>query len=292
MFRHLLSFTISALLVKAILPFKKHIGQPISKFLPSHANKSGTPTLGGVAVYISFILCRFNYMIRPELLWIYGVGTACFLVGLLDDIVKIKTGDNRGLNKLTKLILLIPLLSACLLYGIKYTNYLLFALHLILIILFASAFDIIDGLDGLLGLISVPILITISILFPSTYVICNILSGSILGFLIFNLNPARIFMGDSGSMLIGGIIGALFIKCNLDLRFFALCSVPAIDTTSVGIAMAFQFLGIKSKRYIAPIHHELEARFGERNTVLALISTNIIICTVLMLANWAYSFII
>lgn len=280
MLKYLLSFSISVALTRLLIVFRRRIVQPISKFLPTHSHKSGTPTLGGIAM-VAAPFCTFAIYNRgiPEPRLVYYVGAICFMVGLVDDLVKIYTQDNKGLSKLIKLLLLTASIGSYLLLSWEYNgNYLLFAVHLITILTSAAAFDVMDGLDGLLSLTSLLILSLIAALHAD---ICRgilVVASGILGFLVFNLKPARIFMGDSGSMFIGGMVGACIIKYNFDLSIIASCIAPIVELLSVALKLSLVYLGLKSPKFVAPIHHQFERWIGEESTVLCFTLVTLVFC--------------
>jgi phospho-N-acetylmuramoyl-pentapeptide-transferase len=249
----------------------KHIVQPISTALPGHSHKAGTPTFGGISIYFSFLITALIFKNSASLMIL--IITICFIIGAADDIRKVSSKSNRGLGKSSKLVLLLlPLLCTFLLSG---NSYWLAAINTSIVLFFAAAFDISDGLDGLAALLSLATLLASALIEPRLGRTILTLSGSVIGFLFFNLGPAKIFMGDSGSLMIGGFIGTIFILSGYDYRIILLSSVPIINLASVGLRLAQIYTNLnflKLVKFKAPLHHHLEDRVGESRTVILLTS--------------------
>ena len=269
------SFLLSAFLTRLFVQLGRRfqLSQPISEFV-NHKHKSGTPTFGGIAVFLSFMLLRMLNSalgLNREMQHIYYVGTVCFLVGLIDDFTKVRTKHNKGKTRLWKLSLLILFLLP---YFMRFAAP-LEAIQKTAIIIFASATaDILDGLDGLLCMTAIPILCGLGN-GPSIS-----LAGSLLGFLCFNLKPAKIFLGDCGAMFIGSIIGSAIISSNLGLDGVALCALPIFQSFIVLLKMALVELRLPHKFFTAPIHHHVEKQFGETWATLLLVSANALVVVV------------
>lgn len=274
LFKWLPSFLISNVLTRLIISLSNRFKyfQPVSSTI-SHAHKKNTPSLGGIAIFFGFMLIRlFNGFLglNKEMHFLYYASFVCFFVGLYDDLTKIISKKNRGRTRTSKFILLILLLfpfflmktSFDIITSIKYTS----------IIIFASATaDIVDGLDGLLALSVFPSLICLG-----TDASISLL-GSILGFLYYNLRPARIFMGDCGSMFIGSVIGCTILSIDVDYKIGFLFIIPILQILSVGLKILLIKMGLPHSFFIAPIHHDLEKRLGENITTIGITLINAII---------------
>ena len=241
----LCSLVLSFILGLIAIPILKRIkaGQPILKYVETHKEKSGTPTMGGLffitsASVIYLIFAGVNNRLAIVSL---TIGIAYMLVGFLDDFIKIKLSRNEGLKPYQKIIFqtLIAVFAGVFAYVNGITDFFVpfsktsvnigwFTIPLVALIFLAitNSVNLTDGLDGLAGGVSVVYLIfisviiflqiqTFSLLFPSEYESLILLSfcliGGISGFLIFNVSKAKIFMGDTGSLSLGGFIGAISI---------------------------------------------------------------------------------
>ena len=300
---------------------KNKITQPIYELAPdSHKNKSSTPTMGGVVFIISsliaiFLTAKFNKFVAISLLTIIFF----MVIGIFDDYSKIKAFSNQaGLSVKEKLILqcIGGFIIAILLYFCNFDTNLyipfykkpLFDMSFFsiffwsfIIVGMSNAVNLTDGLDGLATVPSIFALITLAIF---TYILGNViyshylfypfekgigeltivafsLIGSLLGFLWYNANPAEIFMGDSGSLSIGALIGVLSILTKNEFLLFFIGFVFIIETISVILQVA-SFKTTKKRIFkMAPIHHHFE-ELGWKETkitirfwIIALI-TNII----------------
>ena len=266
------SFLVSGLTTRLLIGLNRNFNfaQPISNFV-NHKHKQGTPTLGGISIFLSFMCFRLLNSavgLNREMQHIYYVGTACFLVGLIDDLTKIYTKNNAGKHKFWKLTVLILLLAPYFMRLYPLMN----AVTKVAIIIFAAGTsNIIDGLDGLLCMTAIPILVGLGNA-PSIS-----LAGSLLGFLYFNLKPARIFLGDCGSMFIGAIIGSSIIGSNFMGESILLYLVPILQSLIVLLKMTLVRLKLPHKFFIAPMHHHLEKKIGESRTTILLVSLNIVV---------------
>lgn len=282
----ILGASINSLLIK----FKQSFAQPISKNLPAHQDKAGTPTLGGLAIFLPYFLLfvfesasinkvRIDLMILPV-----------FLVGLMDDVKKIISKNNRGLPKLLKLILLaIWIFLNTLMWASTSANFQLTTTHLLkatldtsIILSFIAGYGVTDGLDGLLGSISLCVLTTLTIIaalapsFMPNSVISWALLGSLSAFLSYNWKPAKIFMGDCGALALGALIGGMYVKSNYNPVFLFLSAVPMINLISVGLKIGLYKIGVRYN-IMAPLHHEIEIDLGELRTVWLLLGITAVI---------------
>jgi len=291
------SFIISVILGPIFIPILRRLkfGQSIRTEGPkSHMKKAGTPTMGGVIFLISIIATTiiagkiFNLFTTQSvvlLLVLVGFG----VIGLLDDSIKIVLKRNLGLTSLQKLIgqIVISILAFLLLrlgafdtsisipftewsidLGILYVAFLIFWL-----VGFSNAVNLTDGLDGLVA-------VTASIAFSAFGVIALFneqadvavftfaVTGALLGFLIFNANPAKVFMGDTGSLALGGALGLVSIIVKEELLLLVVGLVFVIETLSVILqVISFKTRGKRIFK-MAPIHHHFElSGWSERKVV-------------------------
>lgn len=263
-------------------------GQAIRKEGPrSHLTKSGTPTMGGIVMIIITIMLsvtliifnlkkEFNILFKLLVVIIPIIGFG--LIGFLDDYLIILKKNNEGLSPSIKFLLqlMISAISYYLILKIRGNNLLNFFgvnidlkfLYGIFIIIsytgFTNGANLTDGIDGLLGGTSLIALVGISYIafvkkdmFVFYFAISLIIA--IISFLIFNLPKAKIFMGDTGSLMIGAVIFALLLLLNMDILIFFFGFTFLIESISVILQVWF-FKKTKGNRLfkMSPIHHHLE----------------------------------
>ena len=233
-----LSATVCGLLLISFLR-RKHIGQRISIYVgENHKKKEGTPTMGGLIFVVPTIIMTILLLLTnkieltPNLIIILFVFTGYSFIGFLDDFLSIKKKNNEGLTTYQKLFLqLIIALVFFYLYmkkggqtalivstlGINIEMGWFYGVFLLFILIGASnAVNLTDGLDGLAGGLSAIAfiafsLISIAVGFEEIGIFSFILTGALMGFLIFNTHPAKIFMGDTGSLALGAVMAAVAI---------------------------------------------------------------------------------
>lgn len=288
----MISFIISVTMGYFIIPFLKKINirQKISVFVgDNHKKKNGTPTMGGLIFIIpTFITIMIMYItkkinISSNLLIIIFVFLAYALLGFLDDFTKLRRKQNEGLTEIQKLFgqVVIAVVffyiymrsgSEPLLWfhafnlkvdiGWMYGFFILFML-----VASSNAVNITDGLDGLAGGLSFIATLVLGVISWSTSwllgyediaIFCFILAGSILGFLVFNTHPAKVFMGDTGSLAIGGVLAAIAILTRHELTFAVIMGVFVIETLSVIIQVLSIFIFKKKVFLMTPLHHNFE----------------------------------
>ena len=288
----MIGFIISTLFGYVLIPIlkKKKAGQRISVFVgESHQKKSGIPTMGGlifiIPTFITVLIMYFTHKIEinSNLLIILFVFVSYGLLGFIDDYLKIKRNHNEGLTDLQKLFgqVLIAIVffyiymksgSEPLLWfhafnlkvdiGWLYGFFILFML-----VASSNAVNITDGLDGLAGGLSLIAVIVLGIItwttswlsgYQDIAVFCFILAGAIMGFLVYNIYPAKVFMGDTGSLALGGVLAAIAILTRREITFIVIMGVFIIETLSV-ILQVFWVLVFKKKLFLmTPLHHNFE----------------------------------
>lgn len=280
----LLSMIICLLLGVPYIDFlkKKTIGQYILDVAPeAHAKKAGTPTTGGVFIIAAIIIASIITLLMAEKMdksALIILITLLFmaLAGFQDDFLKIKGHENKGLSPRGKLIrqiliALIPTFYALQTYGTVVTFGsksfdigFLFPILLVFIITGASnAYNLTDGLDGLATSVGIPAFLacgTIAYLGGHNVVaiICAAVIGASVGFLKYNKPKAQVFMGDTGSLALGGLLGTLAVvgRCELLLAIFG--GVIVAETLSVILQVTSFKLTGKRIFKMSPIHHHFE----------------------------------
>ena len=271
---------------------KINFGQQIRKEGPqSHLQKEGIPTMGGILILIgiisSIIFLEINYNLIIALVTTLGMG----LIGFLDDYLKIKKGRSLGLTALAKIFgqfgfgllislyvyfsteisnsLLIPFTGDSLELGI-----LIIPLIIFTVVGTANAVNLTDGLDGLASSITAVVaasyaFIVYGLYFEQLTLFSLSIVGACLGFIWYNSHPAEVFMGDIGSLGLGGAIAALAVLTRTELFLLIIGGVYVIETISV-ILQVLYFKATNGKRIfkMTPIHHHFELKGWEEPKVV------------------------
>lgn len=282
----LYSFISNILLLVVLIPFLKRVkyGQSIRELGPqSHFVKQGTPTMGGIAIGITIILVFsiYSYLNEVKYYLLYIIPIIIYLlIGFIDDYLIVVRKKNDGISPKMKLIL--QIIGA----SIYYYFYLSFDLSteinvfnkpldikwgygvliLIMFVATTNAVNLSDGIDGLATGLLIISFITIALLsyilkISDVYSFTIIVIGTLMAFLCFNANPAKIFMGNTGSMLLGSVLANLMILLKLELLLIVLAFVFVIEAVSV-IAQVIYFKKTKGKRLflMSPLHHHFELK--------------------------------
>ena len=284
----MLGFLSSAVLGLILVPLLKKlkVGQKISVFVrDAHRKKEGTPTMGGLifiipTVFVVLFLLLTNkiaYTSNLGIVLLVFIGYAC--IGFLDDFLSIRRGKNEGLTDYQKLLMQVLIAIGFFYIYMKnggQTSWVVGTLHLDLemswlyglFILFvlvgaSNAVNLTDGLDGLAGGLSAIAFIAFSLIslmvgFEDIGIFSLILVGSIVGFLIYNTHPAKIFMGDTGSLALGAAMGAIAILTHRELTLLVVAGIFVIETLSVIIQVIWLYLFKKKLFLMTPLHHHFE----------------------------------
>lgn len=271
-------------------------GQAIREEGPqSHMHKKGTPTMGGIsfiiAIVISLIVAMFldSSNIKYYVLFIYT--TISFsIIGYIDDMLIVVKKKNDGLAPRKKLMLQIifsVIFYILVTFIYKEVNYIhipvfdynlnISYFYIIFLVFwqtgFSNAVNLTDGLDGLATSVTIITTSTFALLaykennFP-VLVFCLTIVGALIGFLLFNRNPAKIFMGDTGSLALGGILAAISVILHKEVAFLFIGLVYILETLSVIIQVAYFKKTGKRIFKMSPLHHHFElSGYGEVKTV-------------------------
>ena len=303
----ILSFVASVILSLIIVPIlrKLKVGQIERTEGPqSHLKKQGTPTMGGIIMIIVLIavgiFVYFDFRVDQEetakaILPLLGVAVGFGLIGFIDDFKKLVLKNTKGLSPKAKMLGLLIVAVAYTIVLIKVFNigtdiyipfvktyitmpvwlYIPFA---VLVMLSATnAINLTDGIDGLSTSVTTIILTcltVISILFGVKEVttVGTILIGACLGFLLFNLHPAKVMMGDTGSLMLGGAIAGISLYLKMPLLLLIIAIIPIIETISVMIQVAyFKKTGNRVFK-MTPIHHHFELSGWKENKIVSVFS--------------------
>ncbi|MCY6483716.1 phospho-N-acetylmuramoyl-pentapeptide-transferase [Clostridium aestuarii] len=308
----LVAFFIALLQGPILIPMfhKLKFGQNIRNEGPeSHKKKSGTPTMGGVIFIISCVITVLIILNKPgseTLLAIFAlIGFGA--IGFIDDLLKIIHKDNEGLNPKQKMILLLIISGIIAFYGYKNPNigssiiipfthktWNLGALYIPFIIIYftatTNAVNLTDGLDGLATSITLLVMTFFAVVSYATgyytlAIFCSALGGALLGFLRYNAHPAQIFMGDTGSLALGGAVGVVAMILKLPLLVIVVGGVYVAETLSVILQVASNKLFGKRIFRMSPIHHHFELGGWHETKVVAVFSiATVILCLVGFLA--------
>ncbi|MBQ7136353.1 MAG: phospho-N-acetylmuramoyl-pentapeptide-transferase [Bacilli bacterium] len=287
-FAVMIGFLSSVLLGLVLIPMLKKlkVGQRISIFVgDSHKSKEGTPTMGGLIFIIPTLLATLFLVLTNKIEFSTNLGiillvfTGYSIIGFMDDYLSLKKKNNEGLTTIQKLLLQVLIaLGFFYLYmknggqtalivstlGINIEMSWFYGVFLLFILVGSSnAVNLTDGLDGLAGGLSAIAFIAFSLIslmvgFEEIGIFSFVLTGAIFGFLIYNTHPAKVFMGDTGSLALGAVMGAVAILTHREVTLLVVASVFVIETLSV-ILQVFWLLVFKKKLFLmTPIHHHFE----------------------------------
>ena len=305
----ILTFVITVVISFVIIPILKKlkVGQIEREDGPqSHLKKQGTPTMGGIIIIISItIVCAFLFLyytkmrqeptiaknILPLLFASIGFG----IIGFLDDFKKLVLKNTKGLKPSAKMIGLLIIAVAYALFLTNILNigtdiYIPFvhksiALPIWLYIPFAifvmlattNAINLTDGIDGLSSSVTTIILTCLTVIgiifnIKEVTLFGSTLSGACLGFLLFNLYPAKVIMGDTGSLCLGGAVAAIALYLKMPLILIKIAIIPILETLSVMLQVAhFKRTGNRIFK-MAPLHHHFELSGWKENKVVSVFS--------------------
>lgn len=309
----IIAFFISVILCPIFIPFLKKLkfGQYIREEGPeSHKKKSGTPTMGGLIILCSIAITSMFYIKDyPEILPILFVTLGFGLIGFLDDYIKVVLKRNLGLKAWQKMCGQILITAIFAYYIINFTNvgtamlipfstgryidisYLYVPLMFVVVLGTVNGVNFTDGLDGLASSVTVLIATFFSVVAIGTGsgispITCAVV-GSLLGFLMYNVYPARVFMGDTGSLALGGFVAATAYMLRMPFFILIVGLIYLIEVLSVMIQVAY-FKLTHGKRIfrMAPIHHHFELGGWSETRVVAIFSiVTAILCIVALMAK-------
>ncbi len=319
----LASALLTPLVIKVVSKYKAR--QTILHYVDNHLNKQGTPTMGGIAFIIAVIIAMLFSKSYGTALLSVAVMVAYGIVGGLDDFIKIRFKRNLGLKAYQKIIAqtLIALIIAVYIYRnheigssilIPFTsieiNLGFFIIPFVIFIFLAvtNSVNLTDGLDGLASSVTLLFMFFICVIqliyinhlnnegISQQIIDENIgqvifgfaVMGGVLGYLIFNSYPAKIFMGDTGSLALGGAVACVTVFLRIELLMPIIGIMFVLSSLSVIIQVAyFKITGGKRVFLMAPLHHHFERKgiHESKITVIYMIATSVIgtLCTILYL---------
>ena len=292
-------FILSTVFGYFLIPILKKIkaGQRINVYVENHQKKSGTPTMGGlifiIPTIVTILILLFTKKIEfsVNLLIVLFVFISYSMIGFLDDYISIKKKRNEGLTQTQKLLLqFVVALVFYLLYslytdsksvleitalGIKWNLGWFYGVFILFLLVGSSnAVNLTDGIDGLAGGLSAISFLAFGLISWGSYwiqgyqdmgIFCFVLVGSLIGFLVYNTNPAKVFMGDTGSLTLGATLATIAILTSHELSLAVIGGVFVIETLTVIIQVISVKFFHKRVFLMAPIHHHFE-RLGWRES--------------------------
>lgn len=304
----LISFAISVLISPVLIPFLKKLkfGQFVRDDGPeSHLKKSGTPTMGGLIILTSIVITSLLYVGKyPKIIPVLFVTLGFGLIGFADDYIKVVMKRSLGLTPLQKMI---GQFAVTLVFGIYLTiqkevpttmlipfsggkelslGIFFWPVLFFIVLGTVNGANFTDGLDGLASSVTVLIAVFFTVIALGTDaglapVTCAVI-GALLGFLVYNVYPARVFMGDTGSLALGGFVAATAYMLQMPLFIPIVALVYLVEVLSVIIQVTYYKKTHKRIFKMAPIHHHFELSGWPETKVVAIFS---IITTVLCLVG-------
>lgn len=307
----IISFAVSALLGPIVIPFLRRlkVGQTEREELKSHQKKTGTPTMGGIMILASIIITSLFYIrdypkIIPILFMTVGFG----VIGFLDDYLKVVLHRSDGLLAWQKMILQIVVTVVFAVYMVVYSDvsltmlipfsggkywdigWLAVPVMFIAVVGTVNGTNFTDGLDGLASSVTIMVATFFSVVAIGTDagiapITCAVV-GALLGFLLFNVYPASVFMGDTGSLALGGFVVSTAYMMQMPLFILIVGLIYFVEVLSVIIQVTyFKKTGGKRIFRMAPIHHHFELGGWSETRVVAVFSIiTAILCMIALLA--------
>ena len=311
---------LSGLIGYLLLPVLRAVkaGQSIREVGPTwHNYKAGTPMMGGLMFIFALVICLLIAIPAMEDLSVFYVlaMALCFgAIGFLDDFCKMKKKQNEGLTSIQKLMLQLAV-SALFLYllykqgtlestlYIPFTNIVIENIHPLAYIFFAmfvmvgcvNAVNLTDGVDGLSATVTVPVMVFFTVTAVASQrldlaLMPACLIGALVAYLFYNWHPAKVFMGDTGSLFLGGAVCGLAFALNMPLILLLVGFVYIMETLSVILQVGYFKLTHGKRLFkMSPIHHHFEmCGWKEKKIVLVFSAVSAIMCVIAWfgVANW------
>lgn len=281
----IIGFILSLIIGYIFIPMltRLKVGQVVRDDGPkTHLGKNGTPTMGGVIILLAILLVSGLYSLKyPDILPILMVTLGFGIIGFIDDYIKIVLKRSMGLRAWQKMLGLLIISTVFVIYLIEVKRigteiyipffnlfldipklvYIPFAI--IVMLASTNSLNLTDGLDGLATGVTVIIMAFFTIVSMAmedmaSIIFCSTLTGACLGFLTYNINPAKVFMGDTGSLALGGAFSAVALYLQMPLILLIVAGVCVLEALSVIIQVAvFKKTG-KRVFKMAPLHHHFE----------------------------------
>ncbi len=315
----IVTFAVTVLILKKLIPVlkSKKMGQPILEIGPRwHKSKEGTPTMGGLSFIIAIVICcvaasvylginnGFSSVVPLILTVSYGV--LCAMIGFIDDLAKLRKKQNEGLSAKQKFALQVAA-AALYLAGLHFLcdistalyipfvnvelelGFFYYIIGLLLLVGIDNSVNLTDGIDGLAS--GVTFVVSLFFIFAaflsgetvntSLAVLGALVAGGVAGFLVYNFYPARVFMGDTGSLFLGAVVaGAAFMLGN-PLIVVVVGLIYIIETASVMLQVGYFKLTHGKRLFkMAPIHHHFEKSGFSEIGIVGLFTAVTLLCCV------------
>lgn len=294
----LISFGIATVLGPIVIPFlrKLKVGQTEREELKSHQIKTGTPTMGGLIILAAVVITSVLFLPRyPKIVPILFLTVGFGLIGFLDDYLKVVLRRSDGLLAWQKMLLQIVVTTVFVIYLIHFTDvsltmlvpfsggkYLDLGWWAIPLLYFAvigtvNGVNFTDGLDGLASSVTVLVAVFFTVVAVGTQsgiepITCAVV-GALLGFLLFNVYPASVFMGDTGSLALGGFVAATAYMLQMPLFILLVGLIYLIEVVSVILQVGYFKISHGKRIFkMAPIHHHFELSGWSETRVVACFS--------------------
>ena len=312
----ILSFITSVIVSLIIIPILRRlkVGQiERSEGPQSHLKKQGTPTMGGIVMIISILIVsavmyiqyyKTELQVVKNLIPLVLVSVGFGIVGLIDDFKKLVLKNTDGLKPAYKMLGLLIIAVAFIIYLIKFMNigtetlipilktyitiplliYIPFAIFVMLGA--TNAVNLTDGIDGLATSVTTIIIACLTVIgiiyeVKEVVILGSIVCGVNLGFLLFNMYPAKVFMGDTGSLLLGGVVVSMALYLKMPLLLIVIALVPVLETLSVIMQVAYFKKTGKRIFKMAPLHHHFELSGWNENKVVTIFSlVTLVLCVI------------
>lgn len=307
----IIAFLISAVLGPVVIPFLKKlkIGQTERKELESHQIKTGTPTMGGLMILASITVTSLLYVKDyPKIIPILFLTIAFGVIGFLDDYLKVVLKRSDGLLAWQKMLCQIGVTAVFAIYMWSYSGvsmtmrlpfmsgrywdigWLAIPFLFIAVLGTVNGVNFTDGLDGLASSVTILVATFFTVVAIGTNsgvepITCAVV-GALLGFLLFNVYPASVFMGDTGSLALGGFVAATAYMLQMPIFILIVGLIYLVEVMSVIIQVTyFKKTGGKRVFRMAPIHHHFELGGWSETRVVAVFSiTTAILCLIGLIA--------
>lgn len=308
----LIAFAISAILGPVIIPFLRRLKMGQTERVDgvqSHLKKAGTPTMGGIIFLLAVVItCLFYLKAYPKIIPVLFLTLGFGLIGFLDDYLKVVLKRSDGLLAWQKFLLQIVVTIVFVFYMLNYTTvslrllvpfwsghyldlgWLAVPLLFFVVIGTVNGVNFTDGLDGLASSVTIMVAVFFTVVSIGTQsglepITCAVV-GSLMGFLLFNVFPAQVFMGDTGSLALGGFVAGTAYMLQMPLFLLIVGLIYMIEVLSVILQVSY-FKITHGKRIfkMAPIHHHFELCGWSETRVVAVFSiVTAILCLIGLLA--------
>ena len=300
----IVSFILTAVVMPLLIPVLHRLkfGQTIREIGPKwHEKKNGTPTMGGVCFLLISSIISFTVCRSPALKLAVAASFLFGVVGFADDFIKIYFKRNLGLTEIQKLVFQTLVSVVFLIIAVKLgyvsteitipftrlsvdLSWFYVVFMTVFLIGFTNAVNLTDGLDGLAASVTAVVTLFFTVCaillknYDVSYFSASVLGG-LLGFLIYNYHPAKVFMGDTGSLFLGGVVSVLAILLKLELVLILVGIIYVIEAFSVIIQVAY-FKKTKKRIFLmAPIHHHFEMKGLKEVQIVYIFSLVTLVCS-------------